>query len=100
MSRHSRHSRREEPTLFGHVCGKFYEPPCEHSDDQSCREAINLAEIAYLRLCFVSGEYGRSEKRGILFQTKFGQEHQVNYCNCNQAETEFNSLKQIMSQMN
>jgi hypothetical protein len=102
MSRHSQHSKhnhREMPTLMGHLCGKFYEPPSEHFDEKSCRESINLGDVSYLRLCFVGGEYGRSEKRGILFQTKFGQEHQVNYCNCAQAETEFNAIQQIISQI-
>jgi hypothetical protein len=107
MSRHHRHrnsntnSKKEIPILLGQLCGRLYEPPYEfnHFDENNCREAINLGEIAYLRLCFVSGEYGRSEKRGILFQMKFGQEHQVNYCNHTQAEAEFNAIKEVIAYM-
>ena len=82
--------------LYGHA---MYEPPQdEFEDDHSC-QLINLKEIVCLYLCQVSKEYCRSEIRGIIFQTRLGQEIQVNYVNEKDAKQELQSLKYIMGKL-
>ena len=91
MSRHCRH-------LIGNLYGKhIYEPPLR--SDENEQQVINLEKVSTMRTCLVSCDYGRLERRGIVFQFIDDKEIQVNFCSIRDAESEYEELKHILAKL-
>ncbi len=97
MPHHHHHHHHHHP-LVGHLYGNnIYEPPYNYNDTE--QQIINLEKVATIRICLVNCEYGRLERRGLVFQLLDNKEIQVNYDNNSIAECEFSHLKHILAKL-